>query len=273
MAATSKSSRPPPSSSETASSPQSARERVSTSRTRSPSSPSSRAAASRAESSATGSASAHRPHHSSNPSFSGSQLSAGFLAFFDRTLAGITEPRVRPRQSLSRISTGTETLASGRSSPERGPRSARSASNYAASVGSTPVDGKQSSPTLVGDPPSQPYSETDPTLPQPTHVSRSDNKMHQTSSRLLRMTDDDRPFTKVSVSLFSLSSPPPPPLSLSLSLSNTPHTHPHILSSPFHWRCWSHRPALPCPVMIPSMGVKRYISLPTQSPLPCALQE
>jgi hypothetical protein len=27
--------------------------------------------------------------------------------------------------------------------------------------------------------------------------SSSENKMHQTSSRLLRMTDDDRPFTKV----------------------------------------------------------------------------
>jgi hypothetical protein len=29
-------------------------------------------------------------------------------------------------------------------------------------------------------------------------------KMHQTSSRLLRMTDDDRPFTRVSVSYMLL---------------------------------------------------------------------
>jgi hypothetical protein len=67
-------------------------------------------------------------------------------------------------------------------------------------VGLISADGRQPSPTLVlGDPPSQPYSETDPSLPEPTHLPRFDNKMHQTSSRLLRMTDDDRPYTKVSV--------------------------------------------------------------------------
>jgi hypothetical protein len=66
-------------------------------------------------------------------------------------------------------------------------------------VGSAFVDGNLPSPTLLlGDPPSQPYSETDPSLPEPTHLPRFDNKMHQTSSRLLRMTDDDRPYTKVS---------------------------------------------------------------------------
>jgi hypothetical protein len=66
------------------------------------------------------------------------------------------------------------------------------------------ADGRQPSPTLVlGDPPSQPYSETDPSLPEPTHLPRFDNKMHQTSSRLLRMTDDDRPYTKDFKDLFS----------------------------------------------------------------------
>jgi hypothetical protein len=139
---------------------------------------------------------AHRPSHLSHPSIS-SQRSSGFLAFFDRTLAGIAEPRVRPRQSLSRISIGPDTFGSGQSSPERGLRTARPASTVP--VGSTLVDGNLSSPTLLlGDPPSQPYSETDPSLPEPTHLPRFDNKMHQTSSRLLRMTDDDRPYTKVS---------------------------------------------------------------------------
>lgn len=52
-------------------------------------------------------------------------------------------------------------------------------------------------------PPSQPYSETDPNRPLPVRVGRVDNKMHQTSSRLLRMTDDDRPFTKDFKDLFA----------------------------------------------------------------------
>lgn len=201
MAATSKSSRSSPSP-EPFSNPHStsARERLNTSSSRngSPSSPS-YLIASRPESSfVTGPTTAYRPGHLSNPSVS-SQRSSGFLAFFDRTLAGITEPRLRPRQSLSPISIGSDSFVSGQPSPERGLRSARPASNYAAPLASPPVDGKQLSPALLlGDPPSQPYSETDPSQPEPTIVSRPDNKMHQTSSRLLRMTDDDRPFTRVS---------------------------------------------------------------------------
>ncbi|KAK0672300.1 putative developmental regulator flbA [Cercophora samala] len=136
---------------------------------------------------------AHRPHHSSSPSTI-SLRAAGFLGFFDRTLSGKSEPRVRSRQSLSRLSTGPEALAAfaaasgihpGQSSPERPPRSLRSASQS------------------TRNPPSQPYNETDPTRPEPTLVGRLDNKMHQTSSRLLRMTDDDRPFTKDFKDLFA----------------------------------------------------------------------
>jgi hypothetical protein len=51
-------------------------------------------------------------------------------------------------------------------------------------------------------PPSRPYSETDASQPAPIKFARSDPKMHQTSSRLLRMTDDDRPYTRVGLSLF-----------------------------------------------------------------------
>lgn len=201
MAAASKSSRSSPSP-ETISIPHPARDNpTQASRNRSPSSLSFLAASRSEPSSTTGSTGAFRPQHLSNSSISSQRSGSGFLAFFDRSLAGITEPRLRQRQSLSRLSTGPDSLSSssGQLSPEKGHRSARPASNYAAPIGSTAVDGRQPSPNLVlGDPPSQPYSETDPTLPEPTHVSRLDNKMHQTSSRLLRMTDDDRPFTKVS---------------------------------------------------------------------------
>ncbi|KAH6660438.1 regulator of G-protein signaling, partial [Truncatella angustata] len=65
-------------------------------------------------------------------------------------------------------------------------------------------DGKRSSQlSLVGDPISRPYSQTDPNTVQPIRLAAAKNKMHQTSSRLLRMTDDDRPFTRDFKDLFS----------------------------------------------------------------------
>jgi hypothetical protein len=187
MAATSNSFQSSPIS-EVTPSPHPVREPINdASRDRSPSNPSSWAA-SRLDHSSTSSSSAHRTHHLSHQSIS-SQRTGGFLAFVDRTIAGITEPRVRPRQSLSRISTGPELLASVQSSPDGGFRTTRPTSKYAGSTRLTPVE---------GNPPSTPYSETDPSLPEPTRLPGPDNKMHQTSSRLLRMTDDDRPFTRVS---------------------------------------------------------------------------
>ncbi|KAK3390932.1 regulator of G protein signaling domain-containing protein [Podospora didyma] len=154
------------------------------------------------------SSSLHRPgHHLSSPSIS-SQKPPGFLALaaaaFNSTFSGAAEPRVRPRQSLSRLSTGPDSLfASAQSSPEK-PSRARPASNYANLLSSLPGDGSNSAPSsLLKDPPSKPYSETDATQPPPIHLARLDNKMHQTSSRLLRMTDDDRPFTKDFKDLFA----------------------------------------------------------------------
>ncbi|KAK8080453.1 developmental regulator flba protein [Apiospora hydei] len=55
----------------------------------------------------------------------------------------------------------------------------------------------------LGDPISRPYSEADPNTPLPIRLPGPQNKMHQTSSRLLRMTDDDRPFTRDFKDLFS----------------------------------------------------------------------
>ncbi|KAK4214859.1 putative developmental regulator flbA [Rhypophila decipiens] len=140
-----------------------------------------------------------RPYHLSNPSTS-SQRSGGILAFaqaaLDKTLANIAEPRVRPRRSLNRLSTGPDFIFStAQSSPDKSTRR-RSPT--------TSGEGKHLSlSSVLKDPPSQPYSETDPTRPLPIHLTRQDNKMHQTSSRLLRMTDDDRPFTKDFKDLFA----------------------------------------------------------------------
>jgi len=110
-----------------------------------------------------------RSRHSNNPSISSQRSSSGLLAFFDRTLTGITEAKLRQHQLNGRVSTGSDLLPSVR----------------------------PSSTILPSDPPSKPYTETDPSFPKPIRAPRYDSKMHQTSSRLLRMTDDDRPFTKV----------------------------------------------------------------------------
>lgn len=63
-------------------------------------------------------------------------------------------------------------------------------------------EGRRSSQSLLlqkDSPPSQPHGGLPPSEPVSRQVlSTLESKMHQTSSRLLRMTDDDRPFTKVS---------------------------------------------------------------------------
>lgn len=134
--------------------------------------------------------------------------SGGILALaaaaFDRTqnaISAIAEPTIRPRQSsgtLSRLSLLTSPSPSSEpSSPEKHSR-LRSTSSQSLLAGAN-LDSKiasQSGPASLNHPPSRPYTSTDPNLPPPVK-SPSTNKMHQTSSRLLRMTDDDRPFTKV----------------------------------------------------------------------------
>lgn len=126
-------------------------------------------------------------------SLPGSPKSAGLFAFAAAAFSGLSEPRLRPRQSLTRLYTGLDSAPGpGRLSPERSSRHRATLSNFSSSSALL-GEGKSSG----SNPPSKPYSETDPTRPLPIHVSRLDEKMHQTSSRLLRMTDDDRPFTKV----------------------------------------------------------------------------
>jgi len=82
----------------------------------------------------------------------------------------------------------------------RGPSSGLSQATTLRSVPSNISDSShRQSSLLETNPPSQPYEDTDANTPSPTPIAPQDNhnKMHQTSSRLLRMTDDERPFTRV----------------------------------------------------------------------------
>ncbi|KAH8879189.1 hypothetical protein GQ53DRAFT_756156 [Thozetella sp. PMI_491] len=126
------------------------------------------------------------------------------VSAFDKTIAGIAEPRVRSRQSLSRLSiVGPDSaIGSAQPSPDKVPRN-RPSSIFLPTSAEGKTTPTHSPLPLLKDPPSQRYTETDPTRPPPVLVPRLDNKMHQTSSRLLRMTDDDRPFTKDFKDLFS----------------------------------------------------------------------
>ncbi|KAF4952173.1 hypothetical protein FGADI_6969 [Fusarium gaditjirri] len=154
----------------------------------------------------------HHRHTASSVSRLNNRSSTSLFALaasaFDRTqnaIAAISEPAIRPRQSsgaLSRLSLLTSSSPSSEpSSPDKYHR-LRSSSNQSLSSGAY-LDTKVAPQTLqANNPPSQPYTSTDPNLPPPIKSSTA-NKMHQTSSRLLRMTDDDRPFTKDFKDLFS----------------------------------------------------------------------
>lgn len=140
------------------------------------------------------------------------QRAGGFLAFaasaLDRTQSAISPTGIRHKRSLSRLSISGDTatlLHGAEPSPDKTSRfrpvsvvpSSPSASIVSAQ--SAPYKAHSSQSTRAQEPIfSQPYTDTDPSQPPPVLLPRVDNKMHQTSSRLLRMTDDDRPFTKVS---------------------------------------------------------------------------
>jgi len=84
-----------------------------------------------------------------------------------------------------------------------------------------PSDGSSTPPSITAPPSSQQSADPSSDLEAPASTSSTssnsahsrssksadDNcKMHQTSSRLLRMTDDDRPFTRVSVFVVTIAS-------------------------------------------------------------------
>ncbi|OAA58369.1 developmental regulator [Niveomyces insectorum RCEF 264] len=178
----------------------------------------------------------HTPTSPTNkPSRSGTLLALAAAAI-DRTQSAIAiaEQRIRPRHSAGRLSVGVDSLSP--SSLERSPSDTASISASVSASASTPFSSLARSKGDVGPAPSnhpvtttgsdqvpllqhsvsasqlsrppshvyaRPYSHADPNFPPPIHLPRIDNKMHQTSSRLLRMTDDDRPFTKDFKDLFS----------------------------------------------------------------------
>ncbi|OAQ68903.1 developmental regulator flbA [Pochonia chlamydosporia 170] len=164
--------------------------------------------------------SSHHQRHSSTPSTasftkaqrSGSSLFTRAAAALDRTqnaIASISEPVLRPRQSNSALAARLSLQSisapnSEPSSPARTAGSARTHSTSASLTSASRAEIKVVPPTAqANDPPSQPYHETDPSLPAPIRLTAADKKMHQTSSRLLRMTDDDRPFTRDFKDLFA----------------------------------------------------------------------
>ncbi|KAF3807147.1 Developmental regulator flbA [Colletotrichum gloeosporioides] len=168
--------------------------------------------------------SVNRPHyrsHHHSPSISSLQKlqrSGGLFGFaaaaFDKTQSALatfsSDQSVRQRASSSALGRASFTPDSASDAASFGPTDKypryRSTSNYSSSSTSTlnhPEGKYPSQLSLVQDPPSQPYSETDPNRPLPIRLPNIESKMHQTSSRLLRMTDDDRPFTKDFKDLFS----------------------------------------------------------------------
>jgi hypothetical protein len=134
-------------------------------------------------------------------------------------IASFAEPAVRPRLSSSSLykltsptSVGATPLSqSARSSSTTLADSSQDRSElFPPSTLTTGTIGRSRTPDsssstprhslLETYPPSQAYDSTDPNTPAPVPFTKpvgNQNKMHQTSSRLLRMTDDERPFTRV----------------------------------------------------------------------------
>jgi len=146
----------------------------------------------------------------------------------DRQSIFVPEPSVRSRQSSGSLyrtaqssPTSSPTINSHSSSnskssqqadsPESSLDPSRTIASSSASTTSNPrIHTASNSNTrqslLETNPPSQAYSDTAADTPPPISFvpqGKNSNKMHQTSSRLLRMTDDERPFTRVCNNLHS----------------------------------------------------------------------
>ncbi|KAF4592511.1 Regulator of G protein signaling pathway [Ophiocordyceps camponoti-floridani] len=146
--------------------------------------------------------------HSSNPSVgSASNRSQRSLlnravAALDRTqsaFASFSDPVIRPRQSVSGLSRLTP--------PSSEPSSPAKKTEFKVSTSPTSARGPRLDDCLPA-PEESPVGPCPDTLLHraPTPVKSQplvDSKMHQTSSRLLRMTDDDRPFTRDFKDLFA----------------------------------------------------------------------
>ncbi|KAK5987932.1 Developmental regulator flbA [Cladobotryum mycophilum] len=155
-----------------------------------------------------------RRHASSNststlprPQRSASGILSLAAAALDRTqsaIANLSEPVIRPLHSHSSVGSGRHTQAPHSTFVEPiGLNKINSFSDLSShSQISSSGDGRQ---TTFSSPTSSANSSPTQTLSDSSsHLSATAaNKMHQTSSRLLRMTDDDRPFTRDFNDLFS----------------------------------------------------------------------
>jgi hypothetical protein len=168
-------------------------------------------------------------HRQSTSSTSSTRQNRGALSTLaalarDKTsyaIASLSEPSIRQRPSSSSLYRSAQSLPT---SPWNNSNSLpRSADSQAISQDNTSLHNNNSSlPSTVKhtrsdtlnsatstqllletNPPSQAYSNTATDTPAPILLATPGNysKMHQTSSRLLRMTSDDRPFTRVSPGL------------------------------------------------------------------------
>jgi hypothetical protein len=162
-------------------------------------------------------------HRQSSPSTSSLKQNRSALFSFaalarDKTsnaIASLAEPSIRPRPSSGSLYRSTQSSPTSPSNHSNSlPRSADSQTSldYTSthnSISTSPSlqHTKSNTPSSVTprqslletDPPSQAYSNTATDTPAPIvlRAPGNYNKMHQTSSRLLRMTSDDRPFTRV----------------------------------------------------------------------------
>ena len=137
-------------------------------------------------------------------------------------IASLSEPTIRSRPSSSSLYRSAQSSPTTSSNTSIGPsrstdsqtssrenteHSRTSSSNTSASPSShSRTETQYSTSTqrqslLETNPPSQAYADTAADTPPPiAFIPQGNyNKMHQTSSRLLRMTSDDRPFTRVSI--------------------------------------------------------------------------
>ncbi|KFY82794.1 hypothetical protein V500_10329, partial [Pseudogymnoascus sp. VKM F-4518 (FW-2643)] len=114
-------------------------------------------------------------------------------------IANFSDPVTRAQVSRKN-SYNRRTAGDSEKSPERKSDPSRSISSQSKEAQSiTPRPGLQDT-----EPPSQSYEDTDANTPTPRKVGAPEQStMHQTSSRLLRMTEDDRPFTRDFKDLFA----------------------------------------------------------------------
>jgi len=132
-------------------------------------------------------------------------------------IASLSEPSVRPRISSNSLYRSAQNSPSSLLSYTSNSKSSQSADSPVNATDLPQTITNSSTPSrtrtepsvssltsrqslLETNPPSQAYSNTASDTPAPiTFVPHGNyHKMHQTSSRLLRMTSDDRPFTRVS---------------------------------------------------------------------------